>query len=740
MAVSPQRVLVFEQDASFVRELQEGFGRVGGEVEVVRDADSAIAQARSGDVALVLLSVDAMDTPGEAFLVCKRFKSDDDLAKIPFVILGGAQHAESFESHKKLKKRRADEYVEQPVSFHDLLAQVGPLAGFPSAEAGASADAGETNVVDDDIDAFADNAFGELIREEGAQRAASAAPVSVRAPDGALPPYAQHDPAAQHEPDYAQAGNGLDLAELEELRREVEQADSRVREAEQRAESVESRLSDVQARLEGAESQAQQAEAQARQAESQARQAESQSIQSEAHAKQAETRGAEAERRAVESEQRAREIEQRLHEAQARAETAEKRAAAAPTTQTGQVSGMSSRDYLDLREQLNRKDKELLALRDEVTQRDRHLLDASDRSLQLERTQAELHDNLAASQRSLEDAQTKIRAYEVDREAVSKRLEDFRGRLTRSEDKAKRVEDELELLKVSSAQELSNLEAESAQASEASERAAAAELQNARNAHAAALADLEARAQKELADANSARESALATLRHSQDRELADLRSTHELTLEELRRAAEVALAAALSEAANERDRALETLSNERAQELERRLGDAERAKAAALAGLERELEAKYTGERKELEERHASAIAALQTQLSDSQTHADVLSDRITEIEAAKSELDTKLSTRIGVLEGDLARRTQERDTAQNELSAMRASIASLERSGAQLSERLSALEVDLGRANDRIDQQSAKIALDKELLDRVRRALGIGIGLLEQQKQNVV
>ena len=69
-----------------------------------------------------------------------------------------------------------------------------------------------------------------------------------------------------------------------------------------------------------------------------------------------------------------------------------------------------------------------------------------------------------------------------------------------------------------------------------------------------------------------------------------------------------------------------------------------------------------------------------------------------------------------------------------------MRASIASLERSGAQLSERLSVLENDLQRANNRIDQQNSKIELDKELLDRVRRALGIGIGLLEQQRQNVV
>src|ERR1700712_2803478 len=159
-----QRVLVFEKDTNFVRELQDGFGAEGIEVEVVRDPDPAIQRTRQGDVSMILLSVDSMETSGEAFLVCKRFKSDDDLAKVPFVIMGGAQHAESFESHKKLKKRKADEYIQTPTSFQALFELVAPLLGVSSSVADSAEP--EVNVIDDDIDAFADNAFGELQMDE----------------------------------------------------------------------------------------------------------------------------------------------------------------------------------------------------------------------------------------------------------------------------------------------------------------------------------------------------------------------------------------------------------------------------------------------------------------------------------------------------------------------------------------------------------------------------------------------
>ncbi len=575
-----QRVIVFEKDASFVRELEEGFGRLGLTVETSRDAEAAIARVREGEVRLILISVDAMGTPGEAFLVCKRFKSDDDLAKVPLVIMGGAQHAESFESHKKLKKRRADEYVQLPATFSSLLSQIAPVTGLSESASGDDVpldleddgvhflepeelEGGATRatpsqqsdmVQDEDIDAFADNAFGELLRDEDKPKPA------------AEPQFVAALRSESQAPE-------IDRAEMERLRDDAAIASRRASEAEQRLNEFSGQLTEGQRKLADAELRLSQAEARAQKAE--------------------------ADRIAAKTKQ---------DESDLRAEAAERRlkeAAAAAPVAAPSAPGISSRDYLDLREQLNRKDKELLALRDEVTQRDRQLLDASDRSLSLERAQAELQDSVAAAQRQLEESQVKVKAYEVDREAVTKRLEDFRGRLARAEDKGKRVEDELEALKVSSGREVADLKAAHGQAISALEQTAASDAERLRTSHAATLSELEGRLSRELAEANSARENQLAALRAAQEksaselrasheRELEDRRRAHEAEAEERRKAAEAALASALAEAASERSRALEALGNERTEELARRLADAERAKNAALAGLQRDFPAQW--------------------------------------------------------------------------------------------------------------------------------------------------
>src|SRR5262249_18910621 len=75
------------------------------------------------------------------------------------------------------------------------------------------------------------------------------------------------------------------------------------------------------------------------------------------------------------------------------------------------TSGVSSREFLDLREQLNKKDKELLDLRDQLSGKEKQLLelrdrslgfersiaDAQDKHLELERAHAEINDQLTAS-------------------------------------------------------------------------------------------------------------------------------------------------------------------------------------------------------------------------------------------------------------------------------------------------------------------------------------------------------
>ncbi len=719
-----QRVIVFEKDASFVRELEQGFAQLDLKVETMRDADAAIAAAREGDVRLILISVDALSAPGEAFLICKRFKSEDDLARVPLVIMGAAQHAESFESHKKLKKRRADEYVQLPTDFTSLLAQVAPVAGLsggaspsvlpveeddsvhfidaedsvPAPALQAGDDAQGADVRDEDIDAFAENAFGELLREEEPPQ-----------------PGPQFIHALHSEPNVPE----VDHAELDRLRDDAAIASRRAQEAEQRLNEIAGQVSESERKVADLELRLKQAEQRADSAESERR--------------TAKIKQDEAEQRADSAERRAKEL------------------AAAPPPPPPPTAGISSRDYLDLREQLNRKDKEILGLRDEVTQRDRQLLDASDRSLNLERTQAGLEETIGGLQRQVDESSAKIKAYEVDREAVTKRLEDFRTRLARAEDKGKKLEDELEALKASSGREIADLKSTHEQAVAQREQVVAAEAERLRESHAAQVTTLEQRLVREVAELISSKESALSALksahdsalseaRSKHDRELADSRRAAEAEAEERRKAADAALSNALADAASERQRALDALSADRAQELERRLTDAERAKNAALAGLQRELETKFGAERKEVEDKAAAQVAQLSAQLGESEKKGITLEARIAELEQQKTALDARLSARIGALEGDLQQRTQERDSAHNELSAMRASIASLERSGAALSERVSGLESDLARANDRIEQQGQKIAVDKELLERVRRALGIGIGLLEQQKQNVV
>ena len=102
--------------------------------------------------------------------------------------------------------------------------------------------------------------------------------------------------------------------------------------------------------------------------------------------------------------------------------------------------------------------------------------------------------------------------------------------------------------------------------------------------------------------------------------------------------------------------------------------------------------------------------------------------------------ELETNLGARIAGLTSDLGSRTEERDLAQNELSSARASVESLERTQASQADRIARLEAQLAVAEDRWKRANAKIDADAELLVRVRKALGIGIGLLDQQQANLL
>lgn len=663
-----QRVLVFEKNTNFLQELEEGFGRFGVEVEVANDVEAAVSAAKAGRVSMILVSVEAMSAPGEAFLVCKRFKSDDDLARIPFVLMGGAAHAESIASHRKLK-RKADQYVELPVTFVSLMAQIEPVLPFDLSQ-GAASNGSSNLAVDADIDAFADNAFDDLLLEEGSAAVAelSADPppaataalslaraVSSAKPESAAPPAPVVDRASERE--IARLG-----ADLEEARTQLTALEERALSAERRAKAAEANRASVMP----------------------------------------------------------------------------------PPT-----SGVSSRDYLELREQLNRKDKELLGLRDEVTSRDRRLLDASDRALELERAQAEHEDASASLQRQLEEALTKVAGYEVDLDAAKKRRDDLSSRLTRAEENGRSLERDLDQARAAHVSELSELKTLLEQQVRGLEEQAAADSARLRadhaaaqerlsSSHAEAMAAEQSRASAELVEARDQHERAVAESDTVHRLALQRAASEREQALEDQRRAAEAAQAAALAAAAEDRALALANAAADQAARLEQKMAEAEVAKTAALDGLRSELELRFAGQTKEREDKHNKELAVLGRKLTEADNKAASLQQRIEEQQRNTHELEQSLSARIAAITSDLATRTEERDLTNNELSAARARIGSLEQADIASNQRIVQLEGVLRQAEHRIELQSSKIATDDQILERVRKALGISIGLLEQQRTN--
>jgi hypothetical protein len=107
------------------------------------------------------------------------------------------------------------------------------------------------------------------------------------------------------------------------------------------------------------------------------------------------------------------------------------------------AGGVSSRQFLDLREALNKKDKEILELRDQLTARDKEILDLRDQSIELERSREDLNERSAGLERSLSKAQEAIASLSEDKENANKRYEDVKGRFEREKAKAQALEGEL---------------------------------------------------------------------------------------------------------------------------------------------------------------------------------------------------------------------------------------------------------------------------------------------------------
>ncbi|MEM1414994.1 MAG: response regulator, partial [Myxococcota bacterium] len=178
------RILAFESDATFSDVLERGFAGRGVSLEIVSDGATGLARAEAHRPDLILLSIELPSMNG--FLVCKKLKKNPELKSVPLVILSSDANAdEIFEQHKKLRTR-AEEYVRKPVAIEDLLdcarryVDVGETAaGSIAAPLDSTTEVLPRASVDEEIDAFADDAFDALLIDEAPASRASEPAVAV---------------------------------------------------------------------------------------------------------------------------------------------------------------------------------------------------------------------------------------------------------------------------------------------------------------------------------------------------------------------------------------------------------------------------------------------------------------------------------------------------------------------------------------------------------------------------------
>jgi len=706
----PTKVLVFESDSAFAGELRNELGKLGCATTVVDDGNVGLKQAGTEKPDLILLSIELPRMNG--FSVCNKLKKDPNLKDVPLIIMSSESSDETFEQHKKLRTR-AEDYVHKPIAFGELLQHI---QGFVSIDAGdvlvGDADGGividdEIEVdggdylveeggpgsrraeskrpekkVDADIDAFAESAFGRLEAAAppmDAKAAHNGTQAEARpAPQRSVPP-PRNLTAVPKPPPPPPAPHAVGVDPAELQRARDDLARAREQLGAVERELEEARRDADKLRLE-----------------------------------------------AGEAERLGREVDE-----------LKTKIAASP-----KAGGVSSRDFLDLREALNKKDKEILGLREQLSKKDKEIVETQDKMLALERGKADIDDRLIVMERELEGTKEQVDALALDKELAKKASDDFKARFEKAKADGESKDKQLAELRARSSEELAaalakadeiraetdqtlaNERAERARLVDQAEERRRADVEQAKRDADAALAEAREKADGEKSEALSTQS---AQLRQEHEAKVRDLVRDHERSLESAR--ADAKQAAATAEAQRDQDVAATTKAGEE-----------------KLAAAQNEAEAKLEAARSDARRHESTALDALRSELQAKIVEIENDRDaRIANVEARgtrelgeANEKLAKVDVEFSAVRGELE---SLRENARLAEEAAAAKIATLEKGLAEAESARAALDRELGEKIDRLaaetvraDRAHAKWESDKQSLERAKDALAVVLSQIEE------
>jgi CheY-like chemotaxis protein len=655
-------VYLIDADANLNQYLQGELARYGLRVEASTDANEVMA--RKDDLPqLIVLCIDPKRT---GWAVCNRLRKSASLKSVPLVITSAEATEKDFEDHKKLKTR-AEDYLHKPFGVESLVEKIAAQIGLPepsvddgaldlAAEEIAVEDEGlvvEDDVVEEEavlpgLGAVGNHGESSFIDEDSADRTRIGV-VSV-------------DDDVNLETDQAFAAIGLDADDADNTSTSVvTQADLRgvggpsphdvtaheeprakapVEQFDNEAESpfdgpqpmtdaapepMAAKAPSVDLDL-GLDAVAQEAEKRPAVTERPRRQsspnllASTPSVMSSAPAPAPvsapaavhdtaahDTSSAAVQELKSERDRLKREVDELQKKLTARPETA-----AAPT-------GFSrEREFLNLREIINKKEKEILDLRDVADAKERQFLDTKDKVRELERRARDLDEKVLTSERDLVAAREKIEALTHDKERVVEREKQVKGRLDDALKSLQRYEEEIEGWKKKHADDTAVLERNYNEVVAQHQQ----EVSDLKNRHAAEIEGHNEQQAAQLRDTIAKNEAEKQSLvdRHAEERgrleadhagQLQRLRETKDNERESLRLRFEQQLADQQEQQQVELQGLAEQHAQKHAQtvaDYEAKLREAEQLHADEIAGLR----ARYTTDTKASERKHAEEIAKL--------------------------------------------------------------------------------------------------------------------------------
>lgn len=375
--------------------------------------------------------------------------------------------------------------------------------------------------------------------------------------------------------------------------------------------------------------------------------------------------------------------------------------AAAPAASAG---FSREREFLNLRETINKKEREVLDLKDALDGKERLALDAATKLRDTERKLRDLEERSLATEKELMAAREKIDALTHDKERVVEREKQVKARLDDALKTVARYEEELEGWKQKHAADVGN----AVRAYDDAVAAHAAELQSLRAQHQTTIEAMQAEHGERLQKTQDAHDEDKALLSAKHDEERGAMEAQHADAVQRLRESA-----------ANEREglrSRFEQQTAELAQRHDATVNQLQQEHSATVAELRSEhaaalsekdqlhadeiagLRARYTRDAKESEKRHQEELAAL---------HAGHKGELQAADERRLAELAQRAEEQRGELEALAADHVAERQRLeQDHINALQALD---ERRQAELREAAEAHAGEVARTRKELEQRIA-------------------------------